>query len=91
MQHAQGPFDIWPKYIELASDLNVKPDKVRKWFKFRRIPPDSWPDVIAAAARRGKQLTIEQMLASSAPMKPRGRPAHKSRRARRSRAEARAS
>ena len=59
----------------MAEAVGVKPDTVRKWKKYGRIPSDSWNAVIAAVYRRGGQLSLDQILRFNAPMKPRGRPA----------------
>ncbi len=70
-------FQLWDSPTDFAKAISRKPDTVRKWKKFRRIPQDAWPDVILAAALKGCELTVEDIIAANAPMKQRGRPAHK--------------
>lgn len=84
MQARRDIFGLWPTFTALASDIDAKPDAVRKWGKFGRIPQEYWQSVIDAAARKGHPLTLEDILAFNAPMKRRGRPpavANKRRRA----------
>lgn len=88
MQAIHDIFALWPTISKFARDLGNDPDTVRKWKKFGRIPQEEWPNVISAAAKRGKTLTLEDIMGANAPMKPRGRPRHK---IRARRAEARAS
>jgi hypothetical protein len=91
MPTLQALLDIWPHHSVLAADLDQKPDTVRKWVKHQRIPESAWTDFIAAAARRGRTVTADEILNANAPMKMRGWPAGKSRKRRRVRsAEARA-
>ena len=90
MQESLNIFAIWPDYSDLAADIDQKVDTVFRWTKRHRIPEDAWEAVIAAAARRGHALSATQILEFNAPMKRRGRPAHKVRAIRRKRIEARA-
>ena len=89
MQVRHDIFGLWPTFTALATDIDAKPDTVRKWGKFGRIPQESWQSVIDAAARKGHPLTLEDIVAFNAPMKRRGRPPLSS--VKRRRAEARAS
>lgn len=77
MQATLNIFGIWPTFTELATDISVKPDTVRKWKKSGRIPQESWQSVIEAARRRGHLVTVESILAFNTPMKRRGRPLKK--------------
>lgn len=88
MQAIHDIFSLWPTVAAFANDLKARPDTVRKWKKFQRIPQESWEDVISAAASRGMNLTVTDIIAANAPMKQRGRPALK---IRGKRVEARAS
>jgi|GEM_PF-4655105 len=81
-------FSLWSSLSELAEAIQAKPDTVRKWRKHQRIPQDSWLAVIKAARRRGVRLTADDLLALSAPMGRRGRPAHRRSRSRTARREA---
>jgi hypothetical protein len=69
--------DIWGGAQGLADDIGVARDTVRKWSK--RIPSEHWGAVIAAATKRDRKLTADDLLAASAPMKRRGWPRHKKR------------
>lgn len=89
MQAIHDIFALWPTISAFAEALEANPDTVRKWKKFRRIPQESWETVIKAAAQRGVDLTLADIMAANAPMKQRGRPTHKIRGRRR--LEARAS
>jgi len=70
-------FKLWDSTTVFAKAISAKPDTVRKWKKFGRIPQDAWPSVIVAAALKGCELTVEDIIAANTPMKQRGRPAHK--------------
>lgn len=91
MQASLDIFAIWPSPSALATDIRQKPDTVFRWTKRKRIPEDAWSEVIEAAARRGTVIDASDLLAFNAPMKKRGRPAHKIRKMRGKRPEARAS
>lgn len=70
-------FGLWDTTTEFAKAISAKPDTVRKWKKFGRIPQDAWQSVIIAAALKGRELSVDDILAANTPMKQRGRPAHK--------------
>lgn len=57
----------------MAMDLNRPYDTVLAWKLRKRIPEDAWPDVIAAAAKRGHALTLADILAVNTPPGRRGR------------------
>jgi hypothetical protein len=77
MQGLRDIFSLWPTTKSMAEDIGAKPDRVRKWKKFSRIPSDSWEAVVSAVNRRGGAVTLAQLLTFNAPMKPRGRPSRK--------------
>ncbi len=54
-------FHIWPKISDLASDLGKPYPTVAAWKQRGRIPADYDLDMIAAAKRRGKRLTLEDL------------------------------
>lgn len=74
MQAVHDIFAFWPTIAAFAQDLDLNPDAVRKWKKFGRIPQEAWGAVIEAAGKRGKTLTLADIVAANAPMKQRGRP-----------------
>jgi hypothetical protein len=74
MQAHFNIFGIWTTWTELARDISAKPDTVRKWKKFHRIPQEYWQSIIDAAALKRKRITVADIMAFNAPMKPRGRP-----------------
>lgn len=55
---------IWPKIADLAADLGKPYPTVAAWKQRGRIPADYDLDIIAAAKRRGKRLTLEQLAAA---------------------------
>lgn len=73
MQAIRDIFELWPTITSLAKAIDARPDTVRKWKKFGRIPQESWAAVILAVAAKGQRLTADQLLEMNAPMKPRGR------------------
>lgn len=54
-------FAIWPTLSDLASDLGVPYPTVASWKQRGRIPADRDLDIIAAAARRGARITLEDL------------------------------
>jgi hypothetical protein len=70
-------FKLWPTVTQMAIAIAAKPDTVRKWKKFKRIPQDAWRSVIDAALIKGAELTVDDIMAVNQPMKQRGQPAHK--------------
>jgi len=79
MQTVQDIFALWGSTTEMAVAISARPDTVRKWKKFQRIPQDAWRSVIDAAVIKGVVLTVDDIMAANQPMKQRGRPAHKAR------------
>lgn len=90
MQAIHDIFGIWPSVSVMATELDRGYDTVLAWRTRQRIPEDSLNDVVQGAAKRGVNLTREQILEANAPIKKRGRPAHKVRKIRARRTEARA-
>jgi hypothetical protein len=54
-------FKIWPNMASLASDLERPYPTVAAWKQRGRIPAQYDFDIIAAAKRRGHELTFEDM------------------------------
>ena len=52
---------IWPTTKALADDLGVPYTTAHSWKARGRVPADWDLDLIAAAAKRGKRLTLEQL------------------------------
>jgi hypothetical protein len=52
---------IWPRLSDLAADLNKPYQTVAAWKQRGRIPADHDLDLIAAARKRGHELTLEQL------------------------------
>jgi hypothetical protein len=55
-------FKIWGSLAEMAEAIGRGHWTVQKWSQRKSIPSDAWPDVIAAARRKGKKLSAEQLL-----------------------------
>mgnify|MGYP003600284232 CR=1 FL=1 len=53
--------DIWPTVKDIADDLGVPYTTAHSWIARGRIPPDRDLDLIAAAKKRGKKLTLEDL------------------------------
>lgn len=70
MEHIEDVFKLWPKYAAMAKDIDQEPDTVRKWW-MKRIPPQHWPAVIAAAQRRDVMLTAADLMRLNPPRKMR--------------------
>lgn len=54
--------DRWPSIRDLAADLNVGEDAVRKWRQRNNIPAEYWSDMSKAAGKRGILLSTDEML-----------------------------
>lgn len=91
MQAIHDIFGVWPSVGVMATELERGYDTVLAWRTRGRIPEDAWTDVIGAAAKRGAQLSIAQIVAANAPIKKRGRAAHKVKKLRSRRSEIRPS
>jgi len=52
----------WPSVGELASDLNVTPDLVRKWAVRDRIPVDYWLSLVKSAEKHDVSLKYIEMI-----------------------------
>lgn len=66
-------FGIWADTDQLASEINRKADTVYRAWKRQRLPVDWWPELIDAAAQRGKLLTADTLLAFNTPRPKRGK------------------
>ena len=62
-------FGLWPTQVEMARDVGVEWQTCAKWSQRKRIPPEAWDAVIAAAGRKGRRLTPGQLNKMN---KPRG-------------------
>lgn len=58
MQHIKH---IWPTIKEVADDLGVPYTTAHSWSVRGRIPSDYDLDLILAAKKRGKKLTLEEL------------------------------
>lgn len=54
-------FDLWPTQVEMARDVGVEHQACAKWSQRRRIPPEAFGAVIAAAKRRGRRISVAQL------------------------------
>lgn len=52
---------IWPSAKELADDLDRPYTTVHSWFARDRVPAAHDLELVEAAARRGKNLTLEEL------------------------------
>jgi hypothetical protein len=52
---------IWPTLADLAADLQKPYQTVAAWKQRGRIPADHDLDLIEAAKRRGRTLTLEEL------------------------------
>jgi hypothetical protein len=66
--------NLWDSPQSLADDLGAKLTRVQKWRARRKIPPNAWPKVLAAARRRGFSVDADTLVRISA-----RRPARESR------------
>lgn len=58
---------IWPTVRELAADLGLPYTTVHSWSVRGRIPPERDFDIIAAAEKRGFQITFEYLATARRP------------------------
>lgn len=77
MQAIDDIFELWPDLTAFAAAVGQKRDTVYRWQRSGRIPDTAWDDVIAAAKKLGKKLTVEQLHSANRPSRQRGAPAHK--------------
>jgi len=56
---------LWPSSADLARDLDIPGDNVRKWKAHNRIPGWFFTDLIAAAERRGYAGVTAEALAAA--------------------------
>lgn len=57
MRELADIFGIWESMADMARDLGLEYQTVAKWAQRRRIPPESWADVIEAAHRKDVALS----------------------------------
>lgn len=74
MQAVHDIFRFWNSTAEFAKAIHERPDTVRKWKKFHRIPEEAWERVIVAAAAKGHAISLGDIMAANRPMLRRGRP-----------------
>lgn len=56
-------FGLFSSNIELAGVLNVGPSTVSEMKRRKNIPPQYWPQIIAAVSRKGRfDLTLEKFV-----------------------------
>lgn len=70
MQSHRDIIALWPSAADLARDLAVPGDNVRKWKAHNRIPGWHFADLIAAAERRGFQGVTADALVGAASKSP---------------------
>lgn len=58
MEHIK---QIWKRPRDLAADLGLPYTTVYSWMTRGRVPADRDLDLVEAAKRRGKRLTLEQL------------------------------
>ena len=74
MQAIQDIFRIWGESVTpMAQDLGRPYDTVLAWRTRGRIPEDAWQDVIDAAAKRGRTITVADILAVNGALGKRGK------------------
>jgi hypothetical protein len=64
-------FELFDGPTGLASEIGEKADTVLRWKIRSRIPDHAWGSVIRAVERRGKQLSLSQLLAMNKPKRSR--------------------
>jgi len=63
---ARQIIDMWPSRRDLALDAGRSPITVNSWFQRNRIPPEVFSRLCRAAARRGINLTADDLARSRA-------------------------
>lgn len=59
-------FGLFKSNVELAEILKISPSGVSEMKRRRSIPVQYWQDIVAAAAERGENLSLEVMAIVSA-------------------------
>lgn len=54
-------FGLWTTQVEMARDVGVQWQACAKWSQRKRIPPEAFPAVIAAAKRKGRRISADQL------------------------------
>lgn len=60
-------FGLWDTQVEGARDVGVPWQRFAKWSQRKRIPPESFPAVIAAVRRKGQRISAAQLNKMNAP------------------------
>lgn len=71
MQALGDIFELFDGPTGLASEIGEKADTVLRWKLRGRIPDHAWDGVIRAVRRRGKQLSLGELLAMNTPKRNR--------------------
>lgn len=68
MSHLQPIYAAWEDNAEaMAKDIGEQGVTVRQWRNRGNIPPQYWPTIIDAAARRGQMLELHQFIPPRTP------------------------
>ncbi len=62
-------FGLWKTQPEMAREVGVEWQACAKWSQRKRIPPEAFDAVIAAAKRKGRRVTVAQLHKLNAPRK----------------------
>lgn len=57
--------DRWPSIDQMAADLSVKPDTVRKWRERDSVPGEYWAAIVRAARDRRLAVRLEDLAAAA--------------------------
>ncbi len=62
-------FGLWKTQVAMARDVGVEWQACAKWSQRKRIPPEAFPGVIAAARRKGRRLSVDLLHRLNTPRK----------------------
>lgn len=63
MSHLTPIYAAWEHNAEaMATDIGEQGVTVRQWRNRHNIPPQYWPRIIEAAAKRGTRLELHQFI-----------------------------
>jgi hypothetical protein len=62
MPALQDIFSIWDSIADAAREFDVPYYRVAKWHQRGSIPSAFWPQVIAAAERKGRKVTADELM-----------------------------